>query len=183
MKSPTRLLALLRAINVGGKNIIAKADLIAAFEDLGFENVRTYIQSGNVIFDSHAFSRTSLTRKIQSELSRRFGYQAQVVVQTSVDYREALQAAHASWGDRIGWKHNALFTLKKLDPARIVRDLPVVLGQIEEISIGPGVIFWSVSAKAEPRSTMAKLVKSPWYRKLTVRNHNTTRRLLELLDE
>ena len=49
-KALPKFLALLRGINVGGKNIIAKDDLRQCFEDLGFESVRTYIQSGNILF-------------------------------------------------------------------------------------------------------------------------------------
>lgn len=52
-KKMTRYLALLRGINVGGKNIIKMADLKACFESLGFADVVTYIQSGNVLFVGH----------------------------------------------------------------------------------------------------------------------------------
>ena len=64
-----RFLALLRGLNVGGQNVIGKADLIRCFEDLGFDGVRTYIQSGNVLFRSSESGVAALTRAIEGRLS------------------------------------------------------------------------------------------------------------------
>ena len=65
-KNDSRFLALLRGINVGGKNIIAKADLRQCFEELGLTNVRTYIQSGNVLFRCDEKSVDELTATLQA---------------------------------------------------------------------------------------------------------------------
>lgn len=56
-----RFVALLRGINVGGNNIIKMADLKTCFEEMGFANVVTYIQSGNVLFDSNETDQLKLT--------------------------------------------------------------------------------------------------------------------------
>ena len=79
-KPSTRYLALLRGINVGGKNIIAKDDLRQCFEDLGYANVRTYIQSGNILFRSNLTSIKVVTAAVETQLSERFSYEAQAVV-------------------------------------------------------------------------------------------------------
>ncbi len=78
-KSTERYLALLRGINVGGNNIIAKDDLRACFESTGATNVVTYIQSGNILFDSGKMKPDTLTKKIERALSKRFDYDAQAV--------------------------------------------------------------------------------------------------------
>lgn len=68
-----RYVALLRGINVGGKNKVPMADLRDALGDAGYESVRTYIQSGNVVFAS-ARSRKGLEEEVEQVLEARFGF-------------------------------------------------------------------------------------------------------------
>jgi len=179
----SRYLALLRGINVGGHNLIRKDDLRECFEDLGLESVTTYIQSGNVLFRSDSRSAAALTRRIESGLSARFGYEAQAIVLSHRRYRAAIDAAPAKWGRDDTKKHNALFTLRSTTPAKALRVAPPPRQGVDEVAIGPGVIFWSVSKKLFGRSAITKFGASPAYREVTVRNHSTTFRLLELFDE
>ena len=74
--------ALLRGINVGGKNLIRMPALKAAFEDDGFEDVATYIQSGNVVFAAPATRATELTHRIETMLAEAFDYVPTVVVRS-----------------------------------------------------------------------------------------------------
>jgi uncharacterized protein (DUF1697 family) len=60
-----RFVALLRGINVGGKNIIKMEKLKARFESFGYKNVKTFIQSGNVLFDSNAIAFSQSKRKLK----------------------------------------------------------------------------------------------------------------------
>ena len=94
----SRFLALLRGINVGGRNLIPKDDLCRCFEDLGYTNVRTYIQSGNVLFRSSLRIVKSLTAEIEAGLSRTFSYEARAVVLSHREYLAALLAAPSDWG-------------------------------------------------------------------------------------
>ena len=93
-----RFLALLRGLNVGGQNVIGKDDLVRCFEELGFESVRTYIQSGNVLFRSTETRVAALTRAIEERLSERLSNPVQAVVFTRARYRAAVAAAPESWG-------------------------------------------------------------------------------------
>ncbi|MBT8485856.1 MAG: DUF1697 domain-containing protein [Phycisphaerales bacterium] len=179
----SRFLALLRGINVGGHNIIKKDDLRACFEDLGFESVKTYIQSGNILFRSGSTSVKTLTGRVEEGLSDRFGYDAQTLVLSHRQYRTALEAAPAGWGEDDTKKHNALFTLRSTTPAKVIRMAPPPREGVDEISTGPGVIFWSISKKLVGRSSGTKFAASPVYRQVTVRNHNTVFKLLELFDQ
>ena len=65
-------IALLRGINVGGNNIIKMVDLKLAFEEMEFSNVKTYIQSGNVIFSSDRKNKVELTDEIEKKLLEKF---------------------------------------------------------------------------------------------------------------
>ena len=111
-----RYVALLRGINVGGHNIIAKDDLRHCFEEMGFTRVRTYIQSGNIVFRADAGETEQLTARVAAGLSERFSYAARAVVLSYADYRALLDAAPAAWGEDDAYRHNALFTLAGTTP-------------------------------------------------------------------
>ena len=182
-KANSRFLALLRGINVGGKNVITKDDLRKCFEDLGLTNVRTYIQSGNILFLSEQLKGNELTAKIEEGLSKRFSYDAQAVVLSYRKYKSALHAAPKTWGKDDSQKHNALFTLNGITPKKILSQLSPPKTDIETITSGPGVVFWSVSKKQLTKTTFMKLAKEPVYQQMTIRNHNTAFKLLELFEE
>ncbi len=179
---PSQFVALLRGINVGGKNVIAKDALSQCFQDFGFSQVRTYIQSGNILFRSGETRVKELTTTIEEGLSDRFSFKAQAVVFPRSKYRSAVQAAPGDWGKNDEQKHNALFTLSGLTPKRVLAQLPPPRTDMETVTSGPGVIFWSASKKHLARTTMMKLAALPVYQQITVRNHNTVFKLLELLE-
>lgn len=74
--------ALLRGINVGGKNTLPMKDLARMFADAGCTNVRTYIQSGNVIFEAPA-GAPGITELVKAKIEKRFGYRIPVILRTS----------------------------------------------------------------------------------------------------
>ena len=184
MIAPTseRYLALLRGINVGGKNVIGKDDLRRCFEDLGFERVRTYIQSGNVLIRTAA-EVDELNARVEQGLSDRFAYAARAVVLSHADYTAALAAAPPAWGEAADCRHNALFTLAGVTAAEVLAGLPPAKPDIDTIAAGPGVVFWSAPKDRITRSAFMKLPTLPVYRQVTIRNHNTVHRLAALLDE
>ena len=76
----TTYISILRGINVSGKSIIKMDALRKMFIDTGFENVQTYIQSGNVIFKTKKISASQLEKKISSEIEKQFGLKVPVLV-------------------------------------------------------------------------------------------------------
>ena len=182
-KTRSRFLALMRGINVGGRNVIAKDDLRRCFEDLGFTSVRTYIQSGNVLFRSGESSVKGLTTTIEQGLSERFAYLAQAVVLSHRKYKSAVGAAPDGWGTNDKQKHNALFTLAGITPRKVLAQLPPPKAELEIVTPGSGVIFWSISKQQQSQTTLMKLAADPLYQRMTVRNHNTVFELLELFED
>lgn len=79
----TRYVALLRGINVGGNKLIKMPDLVRICTGAGLKNVRTYIASGNVIFDSPSANKTALVKKIEKALRAALGYEVTVVLRTA----------------------------------------------------------------------------------------------------
>ena len=112
-----RFLALLRGINVGGKNIVPKDALRKCFEDLGYRSVRTYIQSGNILFRSAETDVTALTDEIEHALSVRFSYDARAVVLSRGSFRTVVESAPEDWGRDDDRMHHAVFTLAGAAPA------------------------------------------------------------------
>lgn len=178
-----KFLALLRGINVGGKNVIAKDSLKQCFEAFGFVNVRTYIQSGNVLFQSDEANTKVLATAIEMTLSDLLSCDAKAVVFSKRKYAAAVQAAPKEWGRNDSQQHNAAFTLGGISPKRALAQLPSPKEEIESMVAGPGVIYWSVSKAQLTKTTFMKLPSSPVYQRLTIRNHNTVNKLLELFDQ
>lgn len=87
---PETQLALLRGINVGGKNMLPMKDLIAIFAESGCENVRSYIQSGNVIYDAAPEVAADLQGRVAAGIADRFGYRTPIVVRTAADLAEVV---------------------------------------------------------------------------------------------
>ncbi|MCL4549389.1 MAG: DUF1697 domain-containing protein [Bacteroidetes bacterium] len=85
-----RYIAFLRGINVGGKNIIKMDALGAFFSSLGFKNVKTFIQSGNVFFDSATNSSDALTKKIETGLMKEYGSNIKVMIRTVEETKKML---------------------------------------------------------------------------------------------
>ena len=83
--------ALLRGINLGGKNRLPMKDLAAMFTDAGCGSVSTYIQSGNVVFEAPAALARLLPSLIEKSIADRFGYQVPVVTRTGSELRRIVR--------------------------------------------------------------------------------------------
>ena len=90
MANDRRYIALLRGINVGGNKIIKMEALAAAFTAAGFHNVKTYIASGNVFFDSRSGDRNALTKKIEKMLTATFGHEISVALFTLAELQDLI---------------------------------------------------------------------------------------------
>jgi len=85
-----RYVALLRGINVGGNTMIKMSDLKASFESLGFKNVVSYINSGNLAFDATKAAESKLASKIEKEISTEFSLKVQVMIREQRAIRDVL---------------------------------------------------------------------------------------------
>lgn len=96
----TRYVALLRGINVGGKNVIRMPALKACVEARGLRDVATYIQSGNVMFSAARPDERRLTRMLEDALSKTFAYRSRVVLRSSAQMKAIVDGAPKGFGDR-----------------------------------------------------------------------------------
>ena len=112
-------LALLRGINVGGKNRLKMADLRACFEAMGFERVRTYIQSGNVLLVANEARQAQLAAQIEEGLLATFGYELPVVVRSHEELKNVVAQAPEGFGeDPDAYRYDVIFLKRPLSTDR-----------------------------------------------------------------
>ncbi len=172
--------ALLRGINVGGKNSVSMADLKADFEALNFTNVRSYINSGNLLFQSAIADPAVLERLIEVAIARHFSVPIKVMVRSAAAIATIISHLPESWQHPADKRCNVIFLSRSIDTPMIVNEFhPKPL--IEELHYVPGALLWSANLDTLTRSTMLKVSSSPLYANMTIRGLNTTRRLHALL--
>ena len=92
MKGLSRHVALLRGINVGGKNMLPMKDLVGMFVAVGCEDVTTYIQSGNVVFSAQAKIVAGLGSLISKRVEEQFGLRVPVVLRTATELKKVIRS-------------------------------------------------------------------------------------------
>ncbi len=174
--------ALLRGINVGGKNKISMPELKAAFEDKGYRDVITYINSGNVVFSSSNDNKENLRKECESAISDRFKLNILVTIISAEELSAALKNAPAWWNEDSQSKHNAIFVIPPATATEIIEQVGSIKPEYEQIGYYGQVIFWSAPIKTFSRTRWAKIVGNSAYNSVTIRNANTTKKLLQLLE-
>lgn len=173
-------LALIRGINVGGKNLIRMVDLRAAFEEFGYGEVRTYIQTGNVFFRAPRQKRAELSRKLETQLSERFGTELKVVVLSEPRLRSVVESAPPGFG---GEDHrcDAIFLRPPLSVAKALAAVET-RDEIDAVWTGPEVLYYSRLTARASGSRLSNFVMTPEYKNVTIRSWGTVRKLEAMLD-
>jgi uncharacterized protein (DUF1697 family) len=178
----TTHVALLRGINVGGKNLIKMSTLQDAFEADGFVNVRTYIQSGNVLFEWPGKGGTALANRIETMLESTFGIPLVVVVRSRPQMRAIVHRAPEGFRSQAAtYRHNVIFLREPLTAREAMKSVTTKEG-VDEAHVGRGVLYFSYLIARAPQSHLSRIVSLPFYKDMTIRNWNTTTKLLGLLE-
>ncbi len=175
-----KYLALLRGINVGGKNRVEMPRLAALFVGLGFNDVETYINTGNVVFRSDATPADALVATIEAGINEHFGLGVKVLVKNAATIEAIAADLPDSWSNDKTMKSDVLFLWDEVADPRVIEALTVVDG-IDDVRYSNGALLWRVDRSVQSRSGMNKLVGTQLYRQMTVRNCNTFRRLAALM--
>lgn len=167
--------ALLRGINAG--RIIKMAELKACFELMNLRDVKTVLQSGNVIFASSEKDPTKLKQKIESGLASTFNYPAKVWILSADELGEIINAN--PFADASPDYHQYVIFFEN-DLAKAFAAEPVAPSD-EAIQLGRGVVYWKVPKGQTLKSPRGKLAGKTKYRASTTRNINTLRKLHALM--
>ena len=177
----TRYALLVREINVGGKNKVVMAQLRQELAELGLENVETYINSGNIFFDSSK-ARTLLVESLQGFFEVYYPFIKSFSLVSQEDYEEELRTLPAWWFQEMARK-DVLFYTEGLHVETVVEKVKTLQLLDEVLHFGKHGIFWGkLSEETYAKTAYHKqLLKLPFYRKITIRNANTFDKIGQLL--
>ena len=174
--------ALLRGINVGGNNKVAMPMLAKLFLSLGFTDVRTYINSGNVIFSAPACDEALLAQTIEQAIEKSFGFPVRTIVRTETHIATICAQVPKKWQNNTEQKTDVLFLWDAYDSEKTRALIQTTPGVDELIYIAKaGVILWHVDRANYAKSGMHSFVGSAVYIHMTARNINTVRKLDTLM--
>jgi uncharacterized protein (DUF1697 family) len=172
-----RWVALLRGINLASRNRVAMADLRRVFEEAGCRDVRTYINSGNVVFTKQAKDRARLVRTLERAVEDELGVAAAVVLRTPAELRRILDAH--PFGRDTSKTHVSFLAAKP--PARAVRELAAAKVAPDRIEVRGAEAFLYL-----PNGRQGMRIKSSQLAPLGVatdRNWRTVTKLAELASD
>ncbi|HQO04081.1 MAG TPA: DUF1697 domain-containing protein [Spirochaetota bacterium] len=172
-----RYIALLRGINVGGKNKVVMKDLTVLFESLDCFNVSTYINSGNVIFESKD-GQDTIIKKVKAGFKQEYDFEIPFLVKTENEMKKIAGAIPKEWQNDSTHKTDVAYLFPEIDSKEILDELPVKKEFID-IRYVPGALFWNIDRNNYNKSNLNKIISHRVYQFMTVRNVNTARYLAE----
>jgi uncharacterized protein (DUF1697 family) len=154
--------------------------LRGVFERLGFDAVKTYINSGNVVFRTKAGDRGRLTRKIEKAIEEEFATPVAVALRDLPEIEKLLAKIPDDWVNDKTWRCDVMFLWPEFDRKAVLREFSVN-PDIEDVRYLPGAVVWHIAAKDVTKSRRNKMFGTPLYRGLSIRNVNTVRKLAQLM--
>lgn len=175
-----KYIALLRGVNVGGKNKVSMPSLKAAFEKAGFFEVSTYINSGNILFSAEEKDIEALQCTCRQAILDMFQLDIAVAVLSANALHDALAHVPEWWDKDIASKHNAIFVIAPANADSIIESVGQSKPDYEQVSAYGRIIFWSAPLKTFSRTRWSKIVSTSAYGSVTIRNANTAKKLSQL---
>lgn len=199
-KANNLYVALLRGINIGGRNLMKMPKLQKSFESIGMQDVTTYINTGNIIFRAPKLSRATLVDKLQEVIRQDFSLDIKVLLRSFDEIQPLIEFVPDSWVNDPAMKCDVMFLWDDIDNSDIIAaltkgDAKVVSSKDGKISAKllaqdnkehlhhlSGAIIWKVQRdKVSKCHALQKLASHKLYKSMTVRNINTTRKIYSLM--
>lgn len=176
-----KYVALLRGINVGGNNKVEMKKLKNVFEALGFKNVSTYINSGNVVFETNETEVVKIVEKIEQAILKKFKLTIRVVVRDAKNIAKVIKAIPKDWVNDKEQKSDVLFLWEEYCTKASLK-LIKVNPKVDTLKYVEGAILWHVNKKDYGQSGMNKFIGTKVYKNMTARNVNTVKKLANLME-
>jgi uncharacterized protein (DUF1697 family) len=170
-------IAFIRGINVGKKNWISMSVLKNKFENLGYQNVKTYINSGNVIFESKK-QETVIRLEIEKMLEDHFSETVRTIILKKSELVKLSKIIPDNWLNDKNQRTDVALLFSEVDKQEIIKELPFIMEFID-VRYAKGAIFWNVKRSNVLKSRLAKIIGHKIYPFMTIRNVNTIRSLAE----
>ena len=177
-----RYILLLRGVNVGGKNKVPMSELKELLLNAGFEDIYTYINSGNLFFSSDE-NRKICILKIINVLESNYDFSIHFALVTKEEYLKERAELPDWWEEELA-RRDVLFFSCNLDKTEVLDFIDKTEFYNEIVYIGRYAVFWGKYDEAEfLKSTYhKKLMKQDFYKKITIRNGNTFEKIAEILE-
>lgn len=176
-----RYIAFLRGINISGKNKVPMEDLKELFRNSGFSEVKTYLNSGNIIFSSEENETTKITKLIETILKKQFDFEIPVFVIPNEELKNILNHAPVWWGDDNKEIYdNLIFLIPPTSFSQVLEEIGEPKKEFEKIEEYKNVIFWSFVRKDYQKTNWwSKTASAKISKNLTIRTANTVKKIVE----
>ena len=176
-----KYIALLRGVNISGKNKISMTKLKEEFKHLGYKEIITYLNSGNIIFNSNITDKDTIKNNIQLMIKSKFSLDIPIFIITSQELEELLNNNPNWWGKNDKETYdNIIFII----PPTTYNDVISVIGspnEHEKIKEYNNNIFWSYSLKNYRKTNWwSKTASTSISKNITIRTANTMKKILEI---
>ena len=177
--------ALLRGINVGGNNKVVMSELRAQIAAAGFGHVRTYINSGNLLFEAEdQASHEDIAQAVEDILARHYDFPIRLALLTAQDYLAQLDELPDWWHGEVA-RRDALFYTRGLDRHHVRERIEAMELGDEAVHCGEHAVFWG---KFDEKSFLKtayhkRLLREDFYRQVTIRSGSTIEKIAALLSQ
>ena len=177
--------ALLRGINVGGNNKVVMSELRAQIAAEGFGHVRTYINSGNLLFEAEdQASREDVAQAVEDILARHYDFPIRLALLTAQDYLAQLDELPDWWHGEVA-RRDALFYTRGLDRHHVRERIEAMELGDEAVYFGEHAVFWG---KFDEKSFLKtayhkRLLREDFYRQVTIRSGSTVEKIAAMLSQ
>lgn len=162
--------------------MVKMSELRSCFEETGFNNVTTYINSGNVIFESEEKEKEKLVEKVEKRLLSTFKMPLRVVVRSESEIKKTLDNVPPSWKARDDIRCYTAFVKEPLSVEEALKDFDRRDG-VDFVDGGPGVVYMTTLLTGLTKSQFSKLAVKKVYKQITIRNYNTVRKIFEIMEK
>ena len=175
--------ALLRGINVGGNNKVVMSELREQIEAAGFGHVRTYINSGNLLFEAEA-PREDVAQRVEDLLARHYDFPIRLALLTGQDYLAQLDELPDWWHGEVA-RRDALFYTRGLDRDHVRERIEAMELGDEAVHFGEHAVFWG---KFDEKSFLKtayhkRLLREDFYRQVTIRSGSTVEKIAAMVSQ
>ena len=177
--------ALLRGINVGGKNKVVMSELREQIATEGFGHVRTYINSGNVLFEAGPDTpREDVARTVEDILARHYDFPIRLALLTAQDYVAELRSLPDWWHGEVA-RRDVLFFTRGLDRAHVRERIEAMELGDEAVYFGKHAVFWGKFDEKTFLKTVyhKRLLREDFYRQVTIRSGSTVEKIAAMASQ
>lgn len=178
-----RYVALLRGVNVGGNHPVPKGEFKAVLESLGFYDVTIYINSGNAVFSS---DHEPVAAEVRAALEERFIFDVPTLILSGDKIRAIAAAIPADWTndppkpDKSGQKSDVVYLFDEVNAPDVLEKMGY-RPEVETMIYVDGAVLANIPRSRQSKYSLLRVVGTPLYRHITIRNIATAKKLAELV--